>query len=213
MRFVFLSLLILVPKICVSSDAVDQDLIMSLLNTAYVENISINNYEPDKFSTINNLLRSPGGIVFIPKAKKILLYGRILDPLHNPIKDSNIYIWQVDERGLYQYSPLKTNIDHKLISKTPLSSSFQGNGMSKTDNLGNFYFITILPKESHNLSPHINIRIEHKDWEQIQSKIFLTQQNKNLEKAFVVHKISPKILEYATKNKVPIYYVEIILQQ
>jgi protocatechuate 3,4-dioxygenase beta subunit len=84
-----------------------------------------------------------------------------------------VHVWQVGCDGKYPYIPLRTKINHKLINLNS-KSTFQGSGTATTDNLGEFTFITMHPISAH--VNYINLRIEHKNFKNTQTKLFLNHK-------------------------------------
>jgi protocatechuate 3,4-dioxygenase beta subunit len=167
---------------------------------------TINNYEPIKFETANNLLRKTGqGAIFC--GERILVYGRVLDQNCLPVSDAKVYIWQVNCSGKYPYKPLRNRIDKELVD-TEGQTSFTGNGTATTNNNGEFVFITTYPQSVHDLQPHINVRVEHYMLGSIQSRLILRGKRvKNPE-----HNPELKsIADFVQKNKTNVYSFEITL--
>lgn len=132
----------------------------------------LNDDEPANFPSINNLL-SPTGLLEITNGKKIILQGRILDKHCKVISNAKVYLWQVDDKGKYPYKPLRTYANEKLFEINK-KSTFQGAGISSTDNLGVFNFVTIYPKSiDKEATPTINIRVDHYRLGSLQTKVYL----------------------------------------
>ena len=138
-------------------------------NTCYPTKAAINNYEPKVFETSNNLMRKPGGNPVVC-GEKLILRGRVLDKNCVPVADAKVYLWQVGCDGKYPYEPLRNVADSKYIN-IHSGSSFTGNGAATTDNNGEFQFITIYPAKSEHHKRNINIRIEHRELEALQTQI------------------------------------------
>lgn len=146
------------------------------LNSCQPTPAALNNYEPNFFFKNNNLTRLPGGAT-IPDQSKIILAGQLVDGACVPISDAKIQIWQTNSQGTYSFMPLKTNFIDANIDMDE-NNSFIGNGTSTTDNLGNFNFITIFPGVINNEKPHINIKISHRNYGELQTKIYLNKTAK-----------------------------------
>ena len=94
--------------------------------------------------------------------------------------DAKIYLWQVGADGKYPYVPLRTRIDKTMLNLMS-QSSFTGSGTATTNNKGEFYFITLYPGKMHSKGAKVNIRVEHRDLGQLQTKLYLTSRNINSE--------------------------------
>ena len=143
------------------------------LNTCHITKQYENDYEPEKFFLNNNLLKASGKIEnYI--GEKIILSGVLLDEKCAPISNAKIYIWQVNEKGKYPYKQLKPSAKKNVEINTKYS--FQGSGVTVTDNKGMFNFITIMPKSIDKYGANINLRVIHENFEMFQTKLLL---NKN----------------------------------
>ncbi|MFK7973581.1 MAG: dioxygenase [Rickettsiaceae bacterium] len=137
--------------------------------------VTINNYEPEKFETSNNLLNKAGQEPIIC-GEKIIIYGTVLDQHCVPVSDAKVYIWQTDCHGKYPYTPLKNRIDKKLIN-IDSEFTFTGNGTATTNNNGEFVFITTAPPKMNGLAPQINIRVEHYIMGSLQSSLTISNKH------------------------------------
>jgi protocatechuate 3,4-dioxygenase beta subunit len=141
------------------------------LNRCKITEEKSNDYEPEKFQPTNNLLRRPGQVALFC-GEKILVHGKVLDDNCVPVSDAKVYVWQVDCGGRYPYQPLKDMIDEDLIDLNS-DTTFTGNGVATTNNNGEFYFLTIYPSAAHSISPHINVRVEHRRLGELQTIVTL----------------------------------------
>ncbi|MDP4709390.1 MAG: hypothetical protein NWS20_05260, partial [Rickettsiaceae bacterium] len=147
------------------------DMHLNNLNYCNVSKVEMNDYEPSEFEPTNNLLRKTGQEE-IYCGEKIIVHGRVLDQNCVPVSDATIYAWQVNCSGKYTYQPLKTLVDKDLIDLDH-GTSFTGNGTATTNNKGEFYFITVYPPAMHDLTSHINVRVEHNRLGSLQTNLKL----------------------------------------
>ncbi len=149
----------------------------SKLNVCLPTKKFTNNYEPKSFEPSNNLLRRNGQEpVFC--GEKVVIRGRVLDSNCVPISDAKVYLWQVGCDGKYPYEPLRSHVNERNIN--PMSkSTFQGSGVATTNNKGEFQFITIYPAKSDHKSPYVNIRVEHRDAGELQTKFFMQHNDES----------------------------------
>ena len=168
--------------------------------------ITINNYEPRAFITNNNLLREPGEQEMYC-GEKIIISGKVLDTNCMPVSDAKVYMWQVNCDGKYPYQPLKNRIDQNLIT-TDDRSSFTGNGIATSNNLGEFYFITTYPNKVHNLSPHVNLRVEHYKLGNVQTRVILRNHRMN---SCQLSQLNSFIYNFASANSLKVYNYNIVL--
>ena len=72
-----------------------------------------------------------------PLGERIIVSGRVLDEDGRPAAHTLIEVWQANAAGRYRH-----NVDQH---NAPLDPNFEGSGHSRTDEHGNFRFITIRP--------------------------------------------------------------------
>ena len=72
-----------------------------------------------------------------PLGEKIILAGRLIDEDGRPVRRSLIEIWQANASGRYHH-PSDTH-------DAPLDPNFTGMGRTRTDDEGNYRFVTIKP--------------------------------------------------------------------
>lgn len=173
------------------------------LNSCKVTKPFLNDYEPEKFQLTNNLLRSTGDQP-IYCGQKIIVKGRLLDINCVPIADAKIYLWQIGCDGKYPYKALRKNIDKSAFNLTN-ASTFQGSGIATTNNLGEFYFLTILPPSQKQEGSNVNVRVEHRTLGTLQTKLHFSSDKLNLEQEDV-NQLLGDIMEDA-----PIYNFEIVM--
>ena len=147
----------------------------NLLNHCVPNKAYLNDYEPEIFSTTNNLLRKTGHKSFFC-GQKIYLKLEIVDKKCVPISDAKIYLWQAGCDGKYPYTPLRNKVKKELIN-LKAGSSFVGSGIATSNNLGLANFVTIYPTSVEKENPYINIRIEHKDFGIFQTKLYVKKDD------------------------------------
>ena len=128
-----------------------------------------------------------------------------------PISDGKIYIWQNNKEGYVQYET-----KHKHEAKW-IDPNFSGTGITNTNNLGRFNFISIMPGPHDNVTPHIHIKVEHPQLKTFISKIYFPANGhsciddnlpKNINKSQITA-VPGKI----DKNGVSEYFIDITLDQ
>lgn len=176
------------------------------LNFCKLTTKSQNDYEPETFLSTNNLLRRTGEQPLYC-GEKIIVHGKVLDQNCAPVADAKVYMWQVNCKGKYPYKPLRTRIDQSLINIEE-GLTFTGNGIATTNNLGEFYFITVFPFSAHDMGPHVNIRVEDRKLGKTQAK-FLLKNHKVIDPELNLS--LGRISEIAAQNDISIYDVEIVI--
>ena len=99
------------------------------------------------------------------------LTGRILDRNGAPIKDAQVEIWQCDINGRYRHSRENANRD--------MDESFQGFGISHSDNNGLYRFRTIKPTHYPGRTPHIHFLVEIPGEHQLITQMYIDGESAN----------------------------------
>jgi protocatechuate 3,4-dioxygenase beta subunit len=104
----------------------------------------------------NNLRRLVGS-PFFAQGVPLYIEGRVFDISGDPIKDVTIQITQTNHYGSYNF----------LIDKESAvyDENFSSGGVSVTNNLGEYNFLTIMPGHYGNRAPHIHFNIKHQKFE------------------------------------------------
>lgn len=141
-------------------------------NYCDVSKVALNNYEPEEFAKTNNLLRKTGEeSMFCGEA--VVVYGRVLDQNCVPVSDAKVYAWQTDCKGKYPYKPLKEKIVDEELMGEDSNLTFVGNVTATTNNKGEFHFVTVYPPSMHDFDPHLNVRVEHFEMANLQTRLIL----------------------------------------
>jgi protocatechuate 3,4-dioxygenase beta subunit len=72
-----------------------------------------------------------------PLGERIVVSGRVLDESGRPIRGALVEVWQANAGGRYRHE-----VDQH---PTPLDPNFSGGGRVRTDDAGNYRFVTIKP--------------------------------------------------------------------
>ncbi|MAZ80346.1 MAG: hypothetical protein CMP18_00980 [Rickettsiales bacterium] len=118
---------------------------------------------PSEFSLSNNLVKKVGSF-YRAFGEIIVLQGKVTDSFRIPVSGAVIEIWQTNAAGKY----------HTLLEDGSgyIDKYFNMSGKSITDNMGNFYFITIMPGETAGRAPHINTNIYHEKFGKLETEIY-----------------------------------------
>jgi protocatechuate 3,4-dioxygenase beta subunit len=118
---------------------------------------------PTQFETSNNLAKKTGAF-YRAFGEVIFLQGKIIDSFNVPIFGAIIEIWQANAAGKY----------HSLLepSNEYIDKYFNMSGRAITDNLGNYYFITIMPGSYLGRAPHINMNVYHQKFGKLETEIY-----------------------------------------
>lgn len=140
-------------------------------------NLSMPNY----FETSNNLAKKPGSF-YRAYGEVIFIQGKITDSFNVPISGAVVEIWQTNAAGKY-HSLLEPNSEY-------VDKNFSMSGRAITDNLGNYYFITIMPGSYLNRAPHINMNIYHQKFGKLETEFY-----------FENHPLNQNDYQYLSYNK------------
>lgn len=125
---------------------------------------------PEAFNTTNNLVQKTGAF-YGAVGEVIFLQGTITDSFGLPIDNAIVEIWQTNAAGKYQ-TLLDPNSD--LIDK-----NFNMSGRTVTDNLGHYFFTTIMPGFYLNRAPHINVDVSHPKFGKLETEVYFENHPKN----------------------------------
>lgn len=121
--------------------------------------------KPAVFSLSNNLRRASKS-PYIASGDIIYVQGTVRDVNCTPVPNAIVKLWQTDAYGDYDNQ----------------EAEFLGSATAVADNLGNFSFITILPKEympkfiyESFLAPHLNLHISHSSFPNLLTRIYFPE--------------------------------------
>ena len=143
-----------------------------------------------KINKHGNLYRKTGS-AYTAKGTYTIIRGVVRDEECLPISNALIEIWQRDSAGKYDKDyQTKTKWDTQDKDFDP---HFAYTGSAQTNNLGQFTFLTIMPKAAKNSAPHLNVNIEHNKFKNLETRLFF---NKVPKKA-----IDKKLKELSSKKR------------
>lgn len=125
---------------------------------------------PEKFNTTNNLVQKTGSF-YAAFGELLNVQGTITDSFGLPIDGAIVEIWQTNSAGKYQ-----TLLDENSDLVDP---NFNMSGRTITDNLGNYYFFTIMPGFYLNRAPHINMNVYHPKFGKLETEFYFENHPKN----------------------------------
>ena len=168
---------------------------------------------PLEFNSTNNLARPKDSAFYQADGEKIVIYGRLMGKDCVPINDGKIYIWQNNSKGYAQYP---TNSAGKAKWIDP---NFTGTGITNSDNLGRFNFITIKPGSANKVTPYINIKIEHPRLKSFSSKIYFPPEGAYIHDDVAIRK-QTKVAQVSAvpgdrdaNGNITTYFIDITLDQ
>lgn len=140
------------------------------------------NIEPDTISfgeinKSNNLIRKAGA-ARRAQGHYVRIHGKIVDANCAPVQGAVVKIWQADHAGKYEHQyQLKSEWD---VRDESYDKYFAYSGTARTDNLGHFSFVTILPGiDEVATAPHINFSVTHDDFEQLNTRMYFNKHPRN----------------------------------
>lgn len=126
---------------------------------------------PSDFASSNNLIKKAGSF-YRAHGEVIFLQGKITDSFGVPIMGAVVEIWQTNAAGKYH---TLLEADSKYIDKY-----FNMSGQSISDNMGNYYFVTIMPGPIAGRAPHINANIYHSKFGRLETEIYFENHPLNV---------------------------------
>ena len=126
--------------------------------------------KPDTFGIGNDLTRYVGSF-YVAVGELLYLKGTITDSFGVPIEGAVVKIWHTNSSGNYQ-TLLKEDDEY-------YDKNFTMSGTAKTDNLGRYGFKTIFPGYFGERAPHINIVVQHKNFDELQTEIYFKEHPLN----------------------------------
>jgi len=185
--------------------ATEKQIYSNKLNHCTITRSTMNDYEPEIFQSNNNLLRKTGQQP-IYCGRKIIIKGRVLDQNCVPVSDAKIYLWQKGCDGKYPYKTLRNRVNKKLLNFSSFAS-FTGSGTATTNNKGEFYFITIYPDAATSKAADVNIRVEHRNLESLQTTLHLSSKNANVDQC---GETDSKLVAIA--DEIQSYYFDVVVK-
>jgi protocatechuate 3,4-dioxygenase beta subunit len=125
---------------------------------------------PEKFNSTNNLVQKTGSF-YASFGEVMFLQGTITDSFNLPISGAVVEIWQTNSAGKY----------HTLLDRGSdlIDKHFNMSGRTSTDNLGKYFFITIVPGFYLNRSPHINMNVYHEIFGKLETEMYFQNHPRN----------------------------------
>ena len=125
------------------------------------------------------------------------LGGKILSAAGEPIRNTLVEIWQVDNNGVYLHTD-SNNHDAR-------DQNFQGFGRFLTGSTGEYYFRTIRPVVYGNRTSHIHFAIKMKGHEKWTTQLYVKGEPQNKNDRALNRIRNPKAREAVTVDFAPIH--------
>ena len=108
------------------------------------------------------------------------LSGKVTDIKGNPLRNTLVEIWQVDNNGVYLHT--------RGGSRAKLDSNFQGYGRFLTDSKGNYFFRTLKPSPYSGRTPHIHMAVSAKGEKKFTTQCYIKGEKRN-HKDFILKRV------------------------
>ena len=108
------------------------------------------------------------------------LSGKVTDIKGNPLRNTLVEIWQVDNNGVYLHT--------RGGSRSKLDSNFQGYGRFLTDSKGNYFFRTLKPSPYSGRTPHIHMAVSAKGQKKFTTQCYIKGEPRN-QKDFILKRV------------------------
>jgi len=109
------------------------------------------------------------------------LSGKVTDIKGNPLRNTLVEIWQVDNNGVYLHT--------RGGSRSKLDSNFQGYGRFLTDSKGNYFFRTLKPSPYSGRTPHIHMAVSAKGEKKFTTQCYIKGEPRN-QKDFILKRVN-----------------------
>ena len=141
-------------------------------------------FYPDKmpFDTDNDLIILNDSLT--PAVGTVAyLSGKVTDIKGNPLRNTLVEIWQVDNNGVYLHT--------RGGSRAKLDSNFQGYGRFLTDSKGNYFFRTLKPSPYSGRTPHIHMAVSAKGEKKFTTQCYIKDEPRN-QNDFILKRIKDR---------------------
>ena len=108
------------------------------------------------------------------------LSGKVTDIKGNPLRNTLVEIWQVDNNGVYLHT--------RGGSRSKLDSNFQGYGRFLTDSKGKYFFRTLKPSPYSGRTPHIHMAVSAKGEKKFTTQCYIKGEPRN-QKDFILKRV------------------------
>ncbi len=151
-------------------------------------------FTPEKREIVNsNNLRKIPNDAWFSNGAHIKFLGKVLDSNCIPVQNAVVEIWQNDADA--------NNF------RNAQSDYFNGSGRAVTNNIGEFLFLTVMPKTNHSeIAPTINVRVRHKEHGELMTKVYFPYHPKNASDTEFLSNVDKNIImatQYIGDERVP----------
>lgn len=108
------------------------------------------------------------------------LSGKVSDIKGNPLRNTLVEIWQVDNNGIYLHT--------RGGDRKKWDSNFQGYGRFLTDSKGRYFFRTLKPSPYSGRTPHIHMAVSAKGERKLTTQCYIKGEPRN-DKDFILKRI------------------------
>jgi|TARA_B110000305_G_scaffold5153_1_gene5039 protocatechuate 3,4-dioxygenase beta subunit len=108
------------------------------------------------------------------------LSGTVTDSKGNPLRNTLVEIWQVDNNGVYLHT--------RGGNREKWDSNFQGYGRFLTDSKGRYFFRTLKPSPYSGRTPHIHMAVSAKGQRKLTTQCYIKGEPRN-NKDFILKRV------------------------
>ena len=108
------------------------------------------------------------------------LSGKVTDSKGNPLRNTSVEIWQVDNNGVYLHT--------RGGNREKWDSNFQGYGRFLTDSKGRYFFRTLKPSPYSGRTPHIHMAVSAKGQRKLTTQCYIKGEPRN-NKDFILKRV------------------------
>ena len=122
------------------------------------------------------------------------LSGTVTDSKGNPLRNTLVEIWQVDNNGIYLHT--------RGGNRQKWDSNFQGYGRFLTDSKGRYFFRTLKPSPYSGRTPHIHMAVSAKGQRKLTTQCYIKGEPRN-ENDFILWSVGlQKVKKLTSQNRI-----------
>lgn len=106
----------------------------------------------------------------VAEGEKIIISGQVMDEECNPVSQAIVEIWQANHHGKY---------NHEYDTEGKDDPNFQGWGSVRTDEMGKYKFVTILPGLYGGRTRHIHYKVQKRGYHELVTQLYFDGVERN----------------------------------
>lgn len=151
-----------------ATDTQEDDMIAGVATCEETVPFKVQEYPGEANMGNTNNLRRITGLGFVAEGQAVTIRGRVVDPECLPITNARVQLWHRDSKGRYAQHYTKDSYDPYFI----------GSGVTYTNNMGEFVFLTVKPGQEPGgkAAPFVNVKVEHAKQGKINTRFYFPDE-------------------------------------